>query len=115
MHKIQIKRVYAEPGDSDGIRILVDRLWPRGIKKKDAKIDLWIKEIAPSGELRKFFNHDPEKWPVFKKRYLNELNHNNDCIEKIKHELKHSNITLLFAAKDEIHNNAIVLADYLSR
>ena len=113
--KIEIKRVYEEPEKEDGFRILVDRLWPRGLTKEKAKVDLWLKEIAPTTELRKWFAHDPEKWAEFKKRYLTELKENKDALSKIKQEMKKGNVTLLYAAKDEAHNEAKVLLNKLKK
>jgi uncharacterized protein YeaO (DUF488 family) len=113
--KIEIKRVYEEPGKEDGFRILVDRLWPRGLTKEKAKVDLWLKEIAPTTELRKWFAHDPEKWTGFKKRYLAELKENKEALSKIKQEMKKGNVTLLYAAKDEAHNEAQVLLNKLKK
>ncbi|MFA5588948.1 MAG: DUF488 domain-containing protein [Dehalobacterium sp.] len=111
---IQIKRVYEELGDDDGHRILIDRLWPRGISKENAHIDLWLKEIAPSTELRKWFNHDPEKWEEFKKLYRDELSEKKEMINQIKElEQKHETVTLLFSAKDTEHANAKVLLEVL--
>ncbi len=112
--KIQLKRVYDHPESGDGFRILVDRLWPRGLSKAKAKIDLWLKDIAPSTELRKWFNHDPKKWKDFQKKYNNELKEHKDAVLLLKHlirEKKH--VTLLFAAHDEEHNNAIALKKLL--
>jgi len=113
--KIEIKRVYDEPEKEDGFRILVDRLWPRGLTKKKAKVDLWLKEIAPTTELRKWFAHDPEKWAGFKKRYLAELKENKEALLKIKEEMKNGNVTLIYAAKDEAHNEAQVLLNKLKK
>lgn len=111
---IRIKRVYEELGDDDGHRILIDRLWPRGISKENAHIDLWLKEIAPSTELRKWFNHDPEKWEEFKKLYRDELSQKKEMINQIKKlEQKHETVTLLFSAKDTEHANAKVLLEVL--
>ena len=115
MEVIKIKRIYEAAEDSDGFRILVDRLWPRGIKKEKAKIDLWLKEIAPSDSLRKWFHHEPEKWGEFQQRYLGELKEKKDCIETILAEIKKSPVTLLYSAKDQLHNNALVLKVYLSK
>ncbi|MDP2339000.1 MAG: DUF488 domain-containing protein [Bacteroidota bacterium] len=112
---IKIKRVYKEPEDEDGIRILVDRLWPRGLTKEKASIDLWLKDIAPSTELRKWFNHDPEKWNEFKKRYLAELNENKKSVAMLKEQLTKGDVTLIFGAKDEEHNDALVLKELFSR
>lgn len=111
--KIQIKRVYLPAADTDGFRILVDRLWPRGIKKENAGVDLWAKELAPSNELRKWFGHVPERFEEFSKRYVGELNANPKIHSLIDDILHHDTITLLYAAKDEEHNNAIVLSKVL--
>lgn len=112
---IKTKRIYDPPSSDDGSRILVDRLWPRGVKKNDAKIDLWLKEIAPSDELRKWFSHDPARWQEFKERYREELMNKPDVVQMIRKELKKGKITLLFAAKDIMHNNAVVLKEVLAR
>lgn len=112
---IKIKSVYEKPEDEDGIRILVDRLWPRGLTKEKASIDLWLKDIAPSTELRKWFNHDPEKWNEFKKRYLAELNENKKSVAMLKEQLTNGDVTLIFGAKDEEHNEALVLKELFSR
>lgn len=108
---IKIKRVYAKPSDEDGKRILVDRLWPRGLSKEKAQVDLWLKEIAPSTQLRKWFDHDPSKWAEFKQRYLIELQANGEAVQALKEELKKGNVTLVYGAKDEEHNDAIVLQE----
>jgi uncharacterized protein YeaO (DUF488 family) len=113
--RVKIKRIYLKPDSEDGTRILVDRLWPRGLKKEDAKIDLWLKGIAPSTDLRKWFNHDPEKWEEFERRYREELKRNADQVDLLFQELKKSPVTLLFAAKDEEHNEAVVLQQWLRR
>ena len=110
----KIKRVYEEPKKEDGYRILVDRLWPRGLSKEKAKIDLWIKEIAPSNELRKWFSHDPEKWADFKKKYEAELKDKEDLLNRIRQiEKKRETITLLYSAKEEKYNNAVALEEAL--
>lgn len=112
--RISVKRVYASVSDEDGYRVLVDRLWPRGIKKEEAAIDLWRKEIAPSAELRKWFGHDPLKFDEFRRRYIKELEQNPDMEQFVK-VLQHSGraITLLYGAKDELHNQAVILKEYL--
>jgi uncharacterized protein YeaO (DUF488 family) len=115
MHKIKIKRIYDSAAKDDGVRILIDRLWPRGIKKKDAQIKTWLKDIAPSNELRKLFNHEHDKWNEFKEHYIKELQDKEDLILLIKQELKSHNVTLLFSAKDDKFNNAVVLQDYLTK
>lgn len=111
---IKIKRVYDKPSTKDGARILIDRLWPRGVKKEDAKIDAWMKEIAPSTTLRKWFNHDPEKWAEFKKKFSAELTKNKDLCEELVNKGR-VNLTLIYSAKDEKHNDAVVLKDYLEK
>ncbi|HXR84219.1 MAG TPA: DUF488 domain-containing protein [Hanamia sp.] len=111
---IQLKRVYEKPDRKDGFRILVDRLWPRGMTKEKAAVDLWLKDIAPSTELRKWFGHDPEKWKEFQKKYLKELKENNEAVSVLREHLKKGPVTLLYASKDEVHNEAEVLKDYFS-
>jgi len=114
MPAITIKRVYEEPSEKDGLRILVDRLWPRGLNKEKATIDLWLKDIAPSEDLRKWFGHDPGKWAEFKKRYGQELRGNRSALEALKIIVRENHrVCLLYAAKDEKHNNAAVLLKYL--
>ena len=111
---IRIKRIYEDPSSSDGFRILVDRLWPRGVSKEQAKVDLWIKEIAPSDELRKWFSHDPKKWHAFKSKYREELKEKAKLVKDIKKIEKEKKIvTLLYSAKDEEHNNVMVLKEIL--
>lgn len=110
---VKTKRVYNPASPDDGKRILIDRLWPRGIKKEHTKIDGWLKEIAPSNELRKWFAHDPAKWQDFKKRYINELKKKNEIVQELRAEAKKGMITLLFAAKDVEHNNAVVLKELI--
>jgi len=107
--KVLIKRVYEEPKESDGTRILVDRLWPRGLKKENARVDLWLKEIAPSNELRKWFAHDPKKWTEFQARYKQELKSHAEQVAQLKREAKKGTVTLLYGARDEEHNQAVVL------
>ncbi|HEX5395057.1 MAG TPA: DUF488 domain-containing protein [Candidatus Saccharimonadales bacterium] len=111
----RIKRVYEEPQESDGKRILIDRLWPRGLTKDKAKVDLWIRDISPSTELRKWFGHDPAKWPEFQKRYQKELDYNEPAVSKLKDELEEGPATLVYGAKDEVHNDAVVLRNYLNK
>jgi uncharacterized protein YeaO (DUF488 family) len=111
---IKIKRIYEPATSDDGFRILVDRLWPRGLSKEKAKIDLWLKVIAPSDDLRKRFCHDPKKWEEFKSKYLKELEGKKELINRIKQIEKEKEIvTLLYSAKDEEHNNAVVLSAIL--
>jgi uncharacterized protein YeaO (DUF488 family) len=106
---VAIKRVYEEPKDTDGTRILVDRLWPRGLTKEKAKVDLWLKEIAPSNELRKWFAHDAKKWTEFQARYKQELKSHTEQFALLKQEAAKAPVTLLYGAKDEEHNEAVVL------
>jgi len=113
--KVKIKRVYEEPSKTDGIRILVDRLWPRGLTKEKADIDLWLKDIAPSTALRKWFGHDPKKWTEFRKKYLHELNDNEEQVSILKERLKKGAVTLVYGAKDEENNEARVLEELLNR
>lgn len=108
---VKTKRVYDDPSPDDGKRILVDRLWPRGLRKEEACIDEWMKEIAPSDELRKWFSHDPAKWREFERRYARELRKNPDLLGRLRAEAKKGNVTLLFSAKDTDHNNAVVLRE----
>ncbi len=108
-----VKRIYANAERSDGRRILVDRLWPRGMTKENAKVDLWLKEIAPSNELRKWFGHDTAKWPEFKRRYVEELKGLSAPLATLRHEARESRITLLYAARDEEHNEAVILLEIL--
>ncbi len=110
---LQIKRIYDAVSDEDGFRILVDRLWPRGMSKERAKIDLWTKDVAPSAELRKWFDHDPEKWSEFKKKYHKELDGKESFISMVLKKMSSGNVTLLFAAKDEKFNNAVELKEYI--
>lgn len=108
--KLAIKRVYEQPSETDGMRILVDRLWPRGLTKEKAAIDVWLKEIAPTTALRKWFAHDPEKWKQFKKKYLLEIKANEAQVAVLKDYLKKGSVTLVYGAKDLEHNEAQVLA-----
>lgn len=111
---IRIKRAYEPSSEDDGFRILVDKLWPRGVSKEKANLDLWMKEIAPSDDLRKWFSHDPEKWNKFENRYKDELKDKKEFINKIKEiEKDKGKVTLIYSAKDEEHNNAVVLEDVL--
>ena len=110
---IQIKRVYEAPDPSDGFRVLVDRLWPRGISKDSARIDLWLKEIAPSNELRKWYSHDPSKWDEFRKRYFQELDKNPKAVEQIKKHVSLGAVTLVYSTTEKQYNNAVALKEYL--
>ena len=114
--ELRIKRVYAEPSEDDGRRILVDRLWPRGLTKGRAKVDLWLKDIAPSNELRKWFGHDPTRWPEFKRKYIEELKTSNVPLDLLRKEASGAKIvTLLYGARDDEHNEAVVLQEFLER
>ncbi|CEA15538.1 MAG: DUF488 domain-containing protein [Fermentimonas caenicola] len=111
---IQVKRIYDSVTEDDGYRVLIDRLWPRGFSKEDAKVDLWMKEIAPSTELRKWFHHDPDKWMEFQQRYKDELVNKKELIDQLlKLEKEKKVITLLFSAKDREKNQAMVLIEVL--
>ncbi len=111
---IKIKRVYEEPDKGDGFRILVDRLWPRGLSKDKVKVDLWLKDIAPSDELRKWFGHDPKRWDEFRRRYSEELKDKKEMVDLII-EKAHGIVTLLYGAKEEKYNNATALKEYIDR
>lgn len=112
----KLKRAYAAPESDDGYRVLVDRLWPRGLSKEKAHFDLWLKEIAPSDELRKWFGHDPKRWPEFQKRYHAELRKNSSLTKQLKQlERQHGTVTLLYSAHDELHNQAVALDSFLTR
>jgi uncharacterized protein YeaO (DUF488 family) len=110
---IQLKRVYEKPSRKDGLRILVDRLWPRGLTKEQAALKLWLKDVAPSTELRKWFGHDPAKWKQFQTRYRKELGENKDALKRLKQMIKEHTVTLVYGARDEEHNEAIVLKKIL--
>ena len=110
---ITIKRVYDPADPSDGRRILVERLWPRGMKKEDAKLDDWLKDVAPSTELRKWFSHDKEKWTEFQKRYRKELDQHPEAWQPILDAAKEGKVTLLFSSHDAEHNNVVALKKYL--
>lgn len=112
MH-IRTKRIYDEPCPEDGTRVLVDRLWPRGVSKDDAQIDEWVKSVAPSDELRQWYDHDIERWERFRKRYRSELDSADKSIEQLLEFAPSTTLTLLYAAKDPEHNNAIVLKEHL--
>ena len=114
--KVHLKRIYEEPEEADGFRILVDRLWPRGVSKEKANLDLWLKEIAPSTQLRKWFNHEPKKWTGFQKKYQVELSRNLNLVAGLKEILKaHKRVDLLYATRDKEQNEAIVIKNFLSR
>ncbi|KIO50499.1 DUF488 domain-containing protein [Nitrosospira sp. NpAV] len=111
--KLRLERVYELPAHPDGLRILVDRLWPRGLSKAKARIDFWAKEVAPSTELRDWYQHEVKKWPEFRRRYRDELKHNDAAVKELIAKLGNGNGTLLFGSKELHHNNAVVLKEYL--
>ena len=106
---VRLKRIYGPPCAADGRRILVERLWPRGLRKQDAKLDLWLKEIAPSPELRRWFGHDPARWTDFCERYRAELDQRSEALDQLEALSRDGPVTLLFAARDEARNSAVVL------
>lgn len=110
---IRIKRAYEDPDETDGLRILVDRLWPRGISKTKAKIDLWLKDLAPSNELRSWYGHDPEKWPEFRSRYFAELDGNPDQVGELLGHARKETVTLVYSSREQQLNNARALKEYL--
>jgi len=111
---IRIKRAYEEPDREDGTRILVDRLWPRGLTKEKARVDLWLKDVAPSTELRKWFAHDPAKWAEFRLRYRQELKRNKEQVSLLRREAAKGTVTLVYGAKDQEHNEAVILQRLLT-
>ncbi|MFP4615980.1 MAG: DUF488 domain-containing protein [Thiohalorhabdus sp.] len=113
MGEIRLKRIYEDAEPRDGQRILVERMWPRGMRKEDARLDLWLKEVAPSPELRKWFGHDPEKWPEFKRRYRDELAQRPNLLEDLRGRARSGPVTLLYAARDREHNSAVALREIL--
>lgn len=113
MRDWMLKRVYDPPARDDGIRVLVDRIWPRGLAKEEALVDEWVKEVAPSPDLRKWFGHDPKKWVAFQARYHRELNRNRDAVDRLLDLRRDGPVTLVFAARDTAHNNAVALKGYL--
>jgi uncharacterized protein YeaO (DUF488 family) len=112
---IRLKRAYEPPGRDDGTRILVERLWPRGLSREKAAIDHWAKEVAPSPELRKWYGHDTGKWDEFRRRYRAELDRKGDLLDDLKQRLRTGPITFVYAARDEEHNSALVLKEYLEQ
>jgi len=114
MGQVQLKRIYEPPQKSDGYRVLVDRVWPRGLSKDAAQIDLWMKDIAPSTALRKWFNHDPARWVGFQEKYRAELRELGDKLDELRARAKKEPVTLLYGAKDTEHNQAVVLRDVLA-
>jgi uncharacterized protein YeaO (DUF488 family) len=112
---VQIKRAYDPPADDDGFRVLVDRVWPRGVGKDTLRADLWLKEIAPSADLRKWFGHDPRKWDQFRDRYFRELDSMEESVASLRRKAREGTLTLVFGARDTQHNNAVALKEYLER
>ena len=110
---IKLKRAYEPPASADGTRVLIDRLWPRGVKKEKAAIDEWMKEIAPSTDLRKWFGHDPERWTEFRRRYRSEIKTHPGELRRLRELARKGKLTLVYAAHDEAHNDAVVLRDLL--
>ncbi len=113
MAEIRLKRAYEKPASDDGIRVLVERLWPRGLSKDRAAVDLWIKDVAPSPELRRWFNHDPTRWDEFQRRYRAELRQKRDVVDELRQKCRDGIVTFVYAARDEEHNSALVLRAYL--
>jgi len=113
--EVAVKRVYRAPAPDDGLRVLVDRLWPRGLSRERASLDRWMKELAPSHELRKWFGHDASRWDEFRRRYAEELDAQPELVEELVARTRAGRVTLLFSARDEQHNQAVALADHLAR
>ncbi|HTJ06269.1 MAG TPA: DUF488 domain-containing protein [Caldimonas sp.] len=108
---VRLKRAYESPSANDGTRVLVDRLWPRGVAKADAAVDVWLKDLAPSTALRKWFGHDPARWPEFRKRYAEELRQHPELFDQLRDRARAGPVTLVYSAHDELHNDAVVLRD----
>jgi len=113
--RVKLKRAYESPAAGDGKRVLVDRLWPRGVKKTEAAIDYWMKELAPSTELRKWFGHDPARWDEFRRRYAAEIHEHRDELHQLRNLMQRDAVTLVYSAHDEAHNDAVVLREILLR
>lgn len=112
---VKVKRVYEKPARDDGHRILVDRLWPRGLTKEKARVDSWLRDMAPSDNLRKWFGHDPDKWDEFKRRYFEELEAKGEGVKHIRRKAREGDVTLLYGSKEERLNNAVALREYLKK
>ena len=112
---IRLKRAYDEPATSDGYRVLIDRLWPRGVSKTDAELDEWAQDLAPTSELRKWFGHEPERFDEFRRRYRAELATHSDKLRELRRRASEGTLTLVYSARDEEHNDAVVLAELLRR
>jgi uncharacterized protein YeaO (DUF488 family) len=110
---VKLKRAYEAPAAEDGIRILIDRLWPRGISKKKVALDQWMQDIAPSAELRKWFGHDPARWDEFRRRYAEEVHQNAELLDRLRSLARQGPVTLVYSAHDEVHNDAVVLRNLL--
>jgi uncharacterized protein YeaO (DUF488 family) len=115
MVNLKIKRVYDAPSDADGYRVLVDRLWPRGMSKNDLKVDVWLRDVAPSDELRKWFGHDPAKWEEFRSKYTQELNSNREFEKLLDLVREKERVTLVYSARDTEHNQAVVLKELIEK
>ena len=113
--ELKLKRAYDPPSKDDGCRILVDRLWPRGLRRNQARIDCWLKEIAPSTALRKWFGHDPARWDEFRRRYFAELDGRTPVVEELRKWTQQGSVTLIYGTKDGTHNHAVALQEYLRR
>lgn len=113
VRKLEVKRIYEPSEPSDGYRVLVDRVWPRGLSKQNADIDLWLKDVAPSTELRQWFGHQPRRWDAFRRRYFDELDEMPETLAVIQDKLRKGNVTLVYSARDEAHNQAVALREYL--
>jgi uncharacterized protein YeaO (DUF488 family) len=113
--EIRLKRAYEKPASGDGLRVLVERLWPRGLTKERAAVDLWMKDVAPSPELRRWYSHDPAKWNEFQERYRAELRQNEDILDQLRARCRGKTVTFVYAARDESRNSALVLKDYLEQ
>jgi uncharacterized protein YeaO (DUF488 family) len=111
--RVWLRRVYESPTKNDGYRVLVDRLWPRGVSREAAHLDAWYRELAPSDELRKWFGHDPERWGEFQRRYRTELDGHRDLVHELVGRAEHGRVTLVYAARDTEHNDAVVLRDVI--
>ena len=112
---VSLKRVYEKPAAFDGYRILVERLWPRGVSKRTARIDLWARDVAPSTELRRWFDHDAEKWTEFKRRYRNELRAQGEALEPVLERVRRGHVTFVFGSREERFNNAVALREFVKR
>ena len=112
-HRVQVRRVYDDAQPGDGARVLVDRIWPRGLSKEEARVDEWLRELGPSTELRKWFGHDPAKWKQFEQRYWKELNARAEAVALLRQKIKQGTVTLVYAAHDEEHNGALALKEFL--